>query len=77
MASNIERWGKLADRATVEETMSALRENGIEPYFVETHDDARRKAFELLPEGAEVMNMRSMTLEAAGIAQETILTDNN
>ncbi|MCL5986274.1 MAG: lactate utilization protein [Actinobacteria bacterium] len=69
-------WNKLVDRDVVERTMSALKANGIEAYFVENREAARAKVLEFLPKEAEVMNMTSMTLEAISVAKEIIESGN-
>jgi hypothetical protein len=63
-------WDKLADRTTVEKTMAALKANGLGSFFAADREEAGKKFFELLPEGAEVMNMTSTTLETLGIPKE-------
>ena len=66
------KWSQLADTDVVERTMAALKANGINAQFVATAAEARQKVRELLPEGAEVMNMTSQTLEATGIAADIL-----
>ena len=63
-------WDKLADRKIVEKTMASLKQNGIDAYFVETGEEAKKKVLEMLPAGAEVMTMTSMTNETIGLAKE-------
>ena len=63
-------WDSLADKAAVEKTMAALKENGITSYYVANGAEAKQKFFELLPAGAEVMNNSSTTLIQLGIADE-------
>lgn len=63
-------WEKLADEHTIEKTISALKANGINAFAVGNGEEARKKILEIIPEGAEVMNMTSQTLEATGIAKE-------
>src|SRR5258706_10631740 len=62
-------WTKLPDKKTIETTLKALTENGFNPIFVETLDDAKAKALSLIPENAEVMTMTSATLDSIGLAQ--------
>jgi hypothetical protein len=66
----VDAWDRLAEHSVVESTMAALRSNNIEPSFVETGEQAIRRLLDMLPEGAEVMNMTSMTLQAIGAAEE-------
>ena len=63
-------WTKLPDEKTLDRTVAALRANGIEAIVVENGEAARRKALELIPEGAEIMNNSSVTLDSIGLAKE-------
>jgi len=65
-----EQYAKLADDATIQKTVEALKKNGISAIVVETEEEAKKKVLELLPQGSEVMNMTSMTLEAINVASE-------
>ena len=66
----MEKWNKTADKETIEKTIKSLKENGINVLFVETKEKAKKKVLELVPEGAEVFDMTSVTLEALGIPLE-------
>lgn len=55
------------DLATVVE---ALKKNGFDVFVVEDGAAAKAKALELIPEGAEVMTMSSVTVDAIGLAKE-------
>ena len=68
----MKKWDILADRKSVEKTMSALKQNGIKSYFVKNKNDAKEKVFELLPEKAEIMNMTSVTLDETGIVEAVL-----
>jgi acyl-CoA hydrolase len=68
-------WTKLADDSTVENTAQALRKRGIEAIVVDDGESAKKKIFELIPKGAEVMQMTSATLKEIGIAEELEQTD--
>ncbi|MEJ2599187.1 MAG: LUD domain-containing protein [Anaerolineales bacterium] len=61
---------QLKDLQTVEKTIAALTANGIIAYSVETGEGAKKKALELIPKGAEVMTMSSVTLDTICLAQE-------
>lgn len=58
-----------ADMTTIETTIAALKENGIDALVVKNGEDAKKKILEFIPEGSEVMTMTSKTLEATGIAE--------
>jgi hypothetical protein len=66
------KWKTLADKATVEKTMAALAGNGFVPSYAENGEEARKKFFELLPLGAEVMNNSSTTLLQLDIVDELL-----
>ncbi len=63
-------FNKLADDQTIIDTIQALKTNGIEALVVENGAKAKEKVLELLPKGAEVMNMSSVTLETIGLDKE-------
>jgi L-lactate utilization protein LutB len=60
---------QLKDLQTVEKTIAALQSNGITAYCVETGEAAKQKVLALIPEGAEVMTMTSVTLETIGLTR--------
>ena len=60
----------LATKKSVEKTIAALKGNGIEAVFVENGEAAKKKALSLIAEGAEVMNMTSVTLDSIGLPKE-------
>lgn len=66
----MEKWNHLADKKSVDKTIKALNENGIDAVFVNSLADAKKKVMSLLPRGAEVMTMTSETLRLSGIADE-------
>lgn len=64
------KWQKLADEATINRTTKALKNNGIKALVLKNGKEARKKVLELLPKGAEVMTMTSVTLDTIGISGE-------
>ena len=66
-------FNQLKDAQTVEKTIAALQSNGITACFVETGEEAKKKVLELIPKGAQVMTMTSVTVETIGLTQ--ILND--
>jgi len=56
----------------INKTIAALKNNGIEAQMVETGSEAKEELFKLLPKGAEVMNMTSVTLDTIS-ASDAIL----
>lgn len=59
----------LAPKESVEKTITALKERGHLPEFVESRDEALARIKELIPVGALVMNGSSRTLEEVGFVQ--------
>lgn len=63
-------YDQLASEVSLKETVAALTANGFTVHVVENGDEARKKALELIPEGAEVMTMSSVTAETIGLNKE-------
>jgi hypothetical protein len=63
-------FGDRADDATIERTAEALRAKGFAVHVVETGEDARRVILDLLPDGAEVGQGASTTLELIGVTDD-------
>ncbi|MDQ3076813.1 MAG: lactate utilization protein [bacterium] len=61
---------KIAEGDSVEKTIAALKNNGITAIMVENAADAKTKVLGMIPEGAEVMTMTSVTLDSLGISEE-------
>jgi len=66
------KWQKLPEEKIVMKTMEALGRNGINAYFAESEEDAKKKIFEIIPENAEIMNMTSVTLDELGVSKEIL-----
>jgi hypothetical protein len=62
------------DQPSSEERIQAvarlLESQNFEVLIVDTGEEARRKVFEIVPEGAEVFSAKSKTLEDIGVASE-------
>ena len=56
----------------IQKTANALKANGIETFVVENSQQAKQKFFEIIPEGAEVMNNQSMTLATIDVTDELL-----
>lgn len=63
-------YNTLASKQSVLKTITALKANGIEAVFVESGVEAKKKALAMIPAGAEVMNMTSVTLDTIGLPKE-------
>lgn len=64
------KWNEIPSDVIIEKAAKALEENGIKTIIVNTKEEAKKKALELLPEGAEVMNTSSRTVDSIGLAEE-------
>ena len=64
------QWDTLANEESIDKTITALKNAGIESVVVETGSDAKKKLLDLLPKNAEVMQMTSVTLDTIGVSQE-------
>lgn len=62
------RFAELASDESVERASRALAANGFTVFVVNTGREARSKTLELIPEGAQVMTMTSVTLDAIGLS---------
>lgn len=60
-------WTKLSDDTTIGDAITALKVNNVEAMVVDTHEEAKTKLLALLPKGAEVFTMTSITLETIGV----------
>jgi hypothetical protein len=69
-AGDRDPFGQPASPEMIEATAAALREKGYAVHVVETGEDAKRVILDLLPEGAEVGQGASLTLEAIGVTHE-------
>lgn len=66
-------YGKLASSDALKRAADALEKHGISTEIVENGAAAKKRVLELLPEGAEVMDMTSETLRTIGL--QTIIND--
>jgi L-lactate utilization protein LutB len=62
-------WNNLADQSAIDNTVAALKSNGIEAVVVENKLEAQGKIEEIVEDGSEVMVMSSETLNNAGITE--------
>ncbi len=63
-------WSRLADEQTLQKTTKALQSNGIKVYTTKDRKEAFKKVMDIIPEGAEVMDLTSVTLDETGISKE-------
>jgi hypothetical protein len=65
----MKKWNEAADAASVEKAVAALRAKGIETFVVNSGAEAKAKALELIPAGAEVFTASSITVDSIGLAE--------
>lgn len=66
----MKKFDELANDASIKKTVDALKANNIDTIVVKSGQNAKEKVLELLPKGAEVMDMTSVTLETLGIPKK-------
>lgn len=66
----MEKWSQLAREEIIKKTVAALQKNGIDSMVAADGKEAKKKVLALLPEGAQVMTMSSVTLDTIGLAGE-------
>jgi len=68
------QWNRMPDDVTIRKTAAAIEARGVRVLLAETAEDALRAVVDLLPEGAEVMNGTSTTLNEIGF--DRVLKEN-
>jgi len=63
-------FGQLATEETINKTRDALEKNGIKVLVVENGKAAKESVLKMIPQGAEIMNMSSVTVDSIGLAKE-------
>ena len=63
-------FGQLATEESINKTKDALEKNGITVLVVENGGEAKEKVLQMVPQGAEIMNMSSVTVDSIGLADE-------
>ncbi len=63
-------WSTLANENSLSRVKKSLENNGMTVVIVKSGQDAYTKVLKLLPKGAEVMTMSSVTLDTIGISRE-------
>lgn len=66
------RWTHIPDDKTLLHSLGQLAENGITAEIVANREEAKDRVTALLPKGAEVMDMTSVTLTETGIQEEIL-----
>lgn len=63
---------QLVSQEQIDRAVAALAGNGMKAYVVADAAQAKAKALEIIPTGAEVMNMTSVTLDTVTLVQEIL-----
>lgn len=63
-----QKFGELATDSIVEKTLAELKNSNIHVEVVNTLSEAKETAIRIIPRGAEVMNMTSVTVDAIGLS---------
>ena len=63
-------FSELSSDEDIESVARSLENNGVTAFVVDSGDEARELVRSMLPEGAEVFNNTSQTLEAIGVADD-------
>lgn len=63
-------WNQVASDTTIAKTAKALQANNINTHIAQNESEAKKLVLDLIPEGAEVMTMSSVTLETLGLTEE-------
>lgn len=68
----MDEWSKPKDKKTIDLVIENLKKNNFDASVVENEEEAKKKFFEILPLGAEVLNSSSVTLDDLGISKEIV-----
>lgn len=69
-SSSPQKWEELATDGSIAKAQESLIANGFEVEVVENGQEAKEKVLSILPKGAEVMTMSSVTLDTIGLTAE-------
>ena len=64
------QFSELASDESINKAKESLIKNGINVLVLENGESAKEKVLEMIPEGAEVMNMSSVTVDSIGLGKE-------
>lgn len=69
-------FSQLATDESINIAKDALEKNGITVLIVENGAEAKEKVLQMIPEGAEIMNMSSVTVDSIGLSKEITELEN-
>ncbi len=64
------KYTSIPSNEAIEKTVEALKANNIEAFVVENGEEAKKKFFELIPEGSKVFTNTSTTFDQLGLTSE-------
>lgn len=67
-----EKFAQLADEKSIETARKNLEKNNIKTIFVQNGAEAKKALYNLIPDGSEIMNMTSTSLETLGVDKEIL-----
>lgn len=65
-------FNQIASDDAINKTIEALKANGMDAMVVANKAEAKRKLFEIIPRGAEIMNNTSVTMDTIGATEEIL-----
>lgn len=72
----MKKFSDLAQEKSIEDCIAALKANGIDAEVVDSSQIAKQRITRLIPNGSEVMNMTSVTLDKIGLSEEIVNSGN-
>ncbi len=63
----MDTFSTVATETSLQKVIESLQNNGMTAEIVETKEDAKKRVLAMVPQGAEVMTMSSITLQEIGI----------
>jgi hypothetical protein len=68
--AKVNKFGELATDKSINKAKDVLVKNGMEVLVVENGAEAKEKVLKMIPDGAEIMNMSSVTVDSIGLTKE-------
>ncbi len=65
-------WDRIADDQTLENVKNIMEKNGIKVTIAESAEDAKKEVYDSIPEGSEIMEASSITLDEMGMVGELL-----
>lgn len=62
-------FSKVAEKVQIDKAIEALKKHGINAEFAESGVQAKERVLSIVPKGAKVMNMTSVTIDTIGVSE--------